>query len=168
MDRPLQVLIIGGVACGPKVACRLKRLDPSLKITILERGRDISYGACGMPYFISGMVDRIEALSETPVGVLRDVGFFEKVKGVDILCQREAVAIDRENKTVRVRETDTGAESAVPYDKLVLATGGRPVTPRIPGIDAEGGCGRIQDTQYHLLTVNRGTGVDTEIDRAVA
>jgi NADPH-dependent 2,4-dienoyl-CoA reductase/sulfur reductase-like enzyme/rhodanese-related sulfurtransferase len=91
-----------------------------------------------MPYFISGMVERIEALSETPVGVLRDVGFFEKVKGVEILCQREAVAIDRSDKTVRVKETESGAESTLSYDKLVLATGGRPVKPPIPGIDAKG------------------------------
>jgi NADPH-dependent 2,4-dienoyl-CoA reductase/sulfur reductase-like enzyme/rhodanese-related sulfurtransferase len=138
MDQALQVLIVGSVACGPKVACRLKRLDPSAKITILERGRDISYGACGMPYFISGMVGRIEALSETPAGVFRDVGFFEKVKGVEILCQREATAIDRSQKTVRARDTDSGAESTLPYDKLVLATGGRPATPPIPGIDARG------------------------------
>ena len=138
MIQGLRVLIVGSVACGPKVACRLRRLDPSAEITILERGRDISYGACGMPYFISGMVDRIEALSETPVGVLRDVGFFEKVKGVEILCQREAVAIDRSDKTVRVKETESGAESTLSYDKLVLATGGRPVKPPIPGIDAKG------------------------------
>jgi len=138
MIQGLRVLIVGSVACGPKVACRLRRLDPSAEITILERGRDISYGACGMPYFISGMVKRIEALSETPVGVLRDVGFFEKVKGVEILCQREAVAIDRGEKTVRVKETETGAESTLSYDKLVLATGGRPVKPPIPGIDAKG------------------------------
>jgi NADPH-dependent 2,4-dienoyl-CoA reductase/sulfur reductase-like enzyme/rhodanese-related sulfurtransferase len=138
MDQGLRVLIVGSVACGPKVACRLKRLDPSAEITILERGRDISYGACGMPYFISGMVDRIEALSETPVGVFRDVGFFEKVKDVEILCQREAVAIDRNEKAVRARDTETGAESTLSYDKLVLATGGRPVTPPIPGIDAKG------------------------------
>jgi len=133
-----RVLIVGSVACGPKVACRLRRLDPSAEITVLERGRDISYGACGMPYFISGMVDRIEALSETPVGVFRDVGFFEKVKGVDIRCQREAIAIDRDKKAVRVRDTETGEESSLPYDKLVLATGGRPVMPAIPGIDAKG------------------------------
>ncbi len=138
MDQALQVLIVGSVACGPKVACRLKRLDPSASVTVLERGRDISYGACGMPYFISGMVDRIEALSETPVGVLRDVGFFEKVKGFEILCQREVVGIDRSEKTVRVRDTDAGAESTFSYDKLVLATGGHPVTPPIPGIDARG------------------------------
>jgi NADPH-dependent 2,4-dienoyl-CoA reductase/sulfur reductase-like enzyme/rhodanese-related sulfurtransferase len=138
MDQALRVLIVGSVACGPKVACRLKRLDPSAEITILERGRDISYGACGMPYFISGMVDRIEALSETPVGVLRDVEFFEKVKGVEILCQREAIGIDRKEKALRIRETETGAERTLPYDKLVLATGGRPVTPPIPGIDAKG------------------------------
>ena len=91
-----------------------------------------------MPYFISGAVDRIEALSETPVGVLRDVGFFQKVKGVDILCEREVTAIDRAGKTVRVTESDTGTETTLPYDKLVLATGGRPVTPPIPGIDAKG------------------------------
>jgi NADPH-dependent 2,4-dienoyl-CoA reductase/sulfur reductase-like enzyme/rhodanese-related sulfurtransferase len=138
MDQALRVLVVGSVACGPKVACRLKRLDPSAEITILERGRDISYGACGMPYFISGMVDRIEALSETPAGALRDVGFFEKVKGVEILCQREAVAIDRGEKTVRVREIETGAECTMSYDKLVLATGGRAVMPPIPGIDAKG------------------------------
>jgi NADPH-dependent 2,4-dienoyl-CoA reductase/sulfur reductase-like enzyme/rhodanese-related sulfurtransferase len=138
MAQAQRIVIVGSVACGPKVACRLKRLDPSAEITILERGRDISYGACGMPYFISGMVERIEALSETPVGVFRDVGFFEKVKGVEILCQREAAAIDRNQKTVRVRDTDTGAESTLSYDKLVLATGGRPVTPPIPGIDAKG------------------------------
>jgi len=138
MDQGLRVLIVGSVACGPKVACRLKRLDPSAEITVLERGRDISYGACGMPYFISGMVDRIETLSETPVGVLRDVGFFEKVKGFEVLCQREAVAIDRNEKAVRVKDIETGAESTLSYDKLVLATGGRPVMPPIPGIDARG------------------------------
>jgi NADPH-dependent 2,4-dienoyl-CoA reductase/sulfur reductase-like enzyme/rhodanese-related sulfurtransferase len=138
MDHGMRVLIVGSVACGPKVACRLKRLDPSAEITILERGRDISYGACGMPYFISGMVNRIEALSETPIGVPRDVGFFEKVKGVDILCQKEAISIDRDKKAVRTRDTDTEAESTFIYDKLVLATGGRPVAPPIPGIDAIG------------------------------
>ena len=138
MDQGLRVLIVGSVACGPKVACRLKRLDPSAEITVLERGRDISYGACGMPYFISGMVDRIETLSETPVGVFRDAGFFEKVKGFEVRCQREAIAIDRNEKAVRVKDTDAGTESTLSYDKLVLATGGRPVTPPIPGIDAKG------------------------------
>jgi len=138
MDEQLRVLIVGGVACGPKVACRLKRLNPSAEITILERGRDISYGACGMPYFISGMVDRIEALSETPVGVIRDVGFFQNAKGVEILCQKEAIAIDRNEKAVQVRDSDTGSESTLHYDKLVVATGGCPVRPPIPGIDARG------------------------------
>jgi len=138
MAKQLEVLIVGSVACGPKVACRLRRLHPSAHITILERGHDISYGACGMPYFISGMVDRLEALRETPAGAVRDVDFFLNVKGVDVICEKEAIAIDRDNKAVKVRDSNTGRESTLSYDKLVLATGGRPVTPPIPGIDAKG------------------------------
>jgi NADPH-dependent 2,4-dienoyl-CoA reductase/sulfur reductase-like enzyme/rhodanese-related sulfurtransferase len=91
-----------------------------------------------MPYFISGAVARIDVLRETPVGVLRDVDFFKKVKGFDVLCGQEAIAIDRKEKVVNVRDTGSGAESTLPYDKLVLATGGRAVRPPIPGIDAEG------------------------------
>jgi NADPH-dependent 2,4-dienoyl-CoA reductase/sulfur reductase-like enzyme len=137
MESELRVLVVGSVACGPKVASRLRRLDPGAGITVLERGQDISYGACGMPYFISGAVPRIESLSETPIGVVRDVGFFKAVKGFDVLCRREAVAIDRTQKTVKVRDTDSGEESTFPYDKLVLATGGRAVRPPIAGIDGE-------------------------------
>ena len=138
MDKQPRVLIVGSVACGPKAACRLKRLAPSSEITIFEKGSDISYGACGMPYFVSGMVDRIDALSETPVGVVRDADFFQKVKDVEILCEKEAIAIDRGAKALKVRDVNSRAESSFSYDKLVLATGGRPLWPRIPGIDATG------------------------------
>jgi NADPH-dependent 2,4-dienoyl-CoA reductase/sulfur reductase-like enzyme/rhodanese-related sulfurtransferase len=138
MEKQLEVVIVGSVACGPKVACRLRRLHPSAHITILERGHDISYGACGMPYFISGMVDRMEALRETPAGAVRDVDFFRNVKDVDVICEKEAIAIDRDNKTLKVRDSNTGRHCTLSYDKLVLATGGRPITPEIPGIDAKG------------------------------
>ncbi|MHC4945390.1 MAG: FAD-dependent oxidoreductase [Planctomycetota bacterium] len=134
----LRVLIIGGVACGPKTACRLRRLRPDAEITVLERGKDISYGACGMPYFIQGTPERIEALSETPIGVMRNTGFFKAVKGIDVQCGKEAVAIDREKKEVLVRDVETGKEAPMAYDKLVLATGAEPTRPPIPGIDADG------------------------------
>jgi NADPH-dependent 2,4-dienoyl-CoA reductase/sulfur reductase-like enzyme/rhodanese-related sulfurtransferase len=138
MNKDQRVIIVGSVACGPKTASRLKRLNPSARITIVEKGRDISYGACGMPYFIAGMVERIEALSETPIGVMRDTNYFDKVKGVEIQCGKEAVSINRKEKTVQVKDVKDGKETSMPYDKLVLAVGGRPVKPPIPGIDAEG------------------------------
>jgi NADPH-dependent 2,4-dienoyl-CoA reductase/sulfur reductase-like enzyme/rhodanese-related sulfurtransferase len=138
MTEGRRVLIVGGAACGPKTAGRLKRIEPSARITILERGEDISFGACGMPYFIGGSPRRIDALSETPIGVKRTPGFFKKVKGIEVRTGMEVLSVDREKKSVKVREVATGTEFEETYDKLVLATGSRPVHPPIPGIDLEG------------------------------
>jgi NADPH-dependent 2,4-dienoyl-CoA reductase/sulfur reductase-like enzyme/rhodanese-related sulfurtransferase len=138
MSDPLNVLVIGGTACGPKTACRLKRVLPSARVTVLEKGHDISFGACGMPYFVAGTPDRLDALSETPIGVKRTPGFFSKVKGVEIECGKEVLSIDREAKSVQVREAASGETTARAYDKLVLATGARPLFPPIPGIDTAG------------------------------
>lgn len=138
MAQQKRILIIGAAACGPKTACRLRRLDPEAEITVLDKGHDISYGACGMPYFIAGETERIEALSETPIGVQRTPGFFMKVKGIDVLCGKEALAIDPKEKRVLVKDVKSGKEEPFNYYKLVLAMGGRPVRPPIPGIDAEG------------------------------
>ena len=71
MEEPKKVVIIGGVACGPKTAARLRRLDPEADITLIDKGSVLSYGACGMPYYVSGDVDRVDALLETPVDVKR-------------------------------------------------------------------------------------------------
>ena len=68
MGKPLRVLIIGGVACGPKAASRLKRLIPDAEVTMIDRGPLVSYGACGLPYYVEGMYPRIEELVETPYG----------------------------------------------------------------------------------------------------
>lgn len=135
MNMKPRVLIVGGVACGPKTASRLKRLLPQAEITMIERGRLISYGACGLPYYVEGMFPEVEMLCETPVGVPRNVPFFEKVKGFKTLTRVEALRIDRRTRTVTVKHLDTGAEEDLPYDKLVLATGGRPVVPPFPNMD---------------------------------
>lgn len=131
----LRVLVIGGVACGPKTASRLKRLLPNADVTVIEKGDIVSYSACGLPYYVEGLVPEIGMLMETPVGVARTPVFFEKVKGFNVLMRTEAVRIDRKNKTVRVRNLDSGAEDDMKYEKLVLATGGYPFRPPIPGVD---------------------------------
>ncbi len=137
MGKPLSVLIIGGVACGPKAASRLKRLLPDTEITMIDRGPLVSYGACGLPYYVEGMYPRIEELVETSYGSLRDAAYFEKVKGFKTLTRTEAVEIDRQGKRVSVRNLDSGKVENIPYDKLVLATGGRPYQPPFPGLGLE-------------------------------
>lgn len=130
-----KVVIIGAVALGPKVACRLRRLDAEAEITLLDRDDRISYGGCGIPYYVGGDVNDIEDLCKTTSHTLRDAAFFKNNKGVTVMTRTEALAIDRRDRKVLVRHLDTGEEEYLPYDKLVLATGARAVRPPFPGAD---------------------------------
>ena len=85
MTSPERVLIIGGVACGMKTAARLRRRNHEVDITVLEKGAYLSYGACGIPYYLGGMIRSREGLMSTPAGVVRDSAFFDTVKGVRTL-----------------------------------------------------------------------------------
>ena len=134
----MHVVVIGAVALGPKAACRFKRLMPESQVTMIDRGSRISYGGCGIPYFVSGEVSRIEELQSTPYGAVRNADFFRRAKGVDVLTRTEALAIDRKAKTVLLRDLNTGAERHISYDKLVLGTGCRPKMPPVPGIELAG------------------------------
>lgn len=131
--KKMKVLIIGGVATGPKAAARLRRLNPEAEITIIERGKILSYAGCGMPYYVSGDVHDCQSLSSTSVGVLRDSVFFRNVKNVNVLDHTLARSIDRKNRTVDIVNVETGESDALPYDKLVLATGGQPIALPIQG-----------------------------------
>jgi NADPH-dependent 2,4-dienoyl-CoA reductase/sulfur reductase-like enzyme/rhodanese-related sulfurtransferase len=111
----------------------LKRLDPEAEITMIDRDNRISYGGCGIPYFVGGDVAEIDGLQSTSAHVVRDARFFQNAKGVKVLTRCEALSIDRAKKSVHVRFIDTGREETLAYDKLVLATGTTPVVPPIPG-----------------------------------
>ena len=134
----LNVVIIGAVACGPKSGCRVKRLDPSARVTMLDRDNLISYGGCGIPFYVSGDVADLKGLLSTSFHMVRDAAFFAGAKGIQALPGAEALAIDRAARTVRVRELANGGERELAYDKLVIATGSRPFIPPIPGADFDG------------------------------
>ncbi len=133
-----RVLIIGAVAAGPKAACRLKRLDPEAEITLIDKDSLISYGGCGIPYYVSGDVAELESLYSTSAHVLRDCNYFKNVKGVEVLTETEALAIDRRNRRVKVKNLKDGSDAELEYDKLVIATGATPVKPPLPGADLPG------------------------------
>ena len=133
-----RIVVIGGVAAGLKAASKARREDSKAQITVIERGEIISYGACGMPYFVAGDVDGIESLMKTPAGALRNPAFFKNVKDIDVMVQTAVTQIDRQAKTVHVKNLLTNEEGIFPYDKLVIATGASAVRPPLPGIKLDG------------------------------
>ena len=135
---PQNILIIGAVALGPKAACRFKRIKPDSKVIMVDQSNLISYGGCGIPYFISGDVSDPKQLQETSFHMLRDETFFRQAKDIEVVINTRAVSIDRKKKTVLVQNVLNGKEQALPYDKLVLATGSRPRDLSIPGSNLEG------------------------------
>lgn len=127
----MKVIIIGGVAGGATTAARIRRVDESAEIILLEKGKYISYANCGLPYYIGGVIEEREKLFvQTPEA-------FSTRFRVDVRTENEVIFIDRKKKTVTVRQSseDTYEES---YDKLLISTGASPVRPPLPGIDLSG------------------------------
>jgi len=131
-----RIVIIGGVAAGPKAACRVKRLLPDAKVTVVDQDSLISYGGCGIPYYVAGDVSDESDLRSTSFHMVRNESFFEKAKGVETLTTTRALSIDRANKTVLVESLQSGERCSLEYDTLMLATGSQPVKLPILGNDA--------------------------------
>ena len=132
---PEKILIVGGVALGPKAASRCKRLMPDAEVTLVDENVYISYGGCGIPYYVSGEVQNLDDLRATPYHTIRDPEFFRAMKGVTVRNQTRALSIDRAAKTLLVKDVISGKEEKLPYDKLVLATGASPRVPPVEGKD---------------------------------
>ena len=128
----MKLLIVGGVAGGASAAARARRLSEDAHIIVLERGPDVSFANCGLPYYIGGEItDRGKLLVVSP----------ERLQSrykLDVRVNSAVEAINRSSKNVRIREIKSGREYAEPYDKLILATGAAPMRPTLPGIDLPG------------------------------
>jgi NADPH-dependent 2,4-dienoyl-CoA reductase/sulfur reductase-like enzyme/peroxiredoxin family protein/rhodanese-related sulfurtransferase/TusA-related sulfurtransferase len=128
----MKYLIIGGVAGGATTAARLRRIDEKCEIIMFERGEYISYANCGLPYYIGGTISEREKLFvQTPAT-------FGARFNVDVRNLSEVVAINRDRKTVSVKDLKSGQVYEEGYDKLVLSPGAEPVKPPLPGINQEG------------------------------
>jgi NADPH-dependent 2,4-dienoyl-CoA reductase/sulfur reductase-like enzyme/rhodanese-related sulfurtransferase len=123
-----RLVIVGGVAAGATAAARARRIREDAEITLLERGPYVSYANCGLPYFVSRDIEqRSKLLLQTPEG-------FARRYRVTALVDTEALELDRAGRRVRVRGPE--GERWLPYDALILAQGGNPVAPPVPGGDA--------------------------------
>ena len=129
----LRVVIIGAVALGPKVASRLRRLLPAAAITVVDQDRFISYGGCGIPYYLMDEVPDENQLMSTSFHAVRDARFFQEAKGVTVLPRTRAILVDRARRTVALEDLESGARTELSYDRLVLATGSVSAAPPVPG-----------------------------------
>jgi NADPH-dependent 2,4-dienoyl-CoA reductase/sulfur reductase-like enzyme len=139
-----RLVVIGGVAAGMSAAARARRLDLDLEIVVYERTGYVSYGSCGLPYLIAGVVAEASQL------IARTPEQFAK-QGIETHTHHEVVAVDATKKEVRVRDLDSEGEFSVAYDRLVLGTGGSAIRPPIAGADLEG--------SFVLRTVEDGIAI---------
>ena len=119
----MKIIIVGGVAGGATTATRLRRLSENNEIILFERGENISFANCGLPYYISDVISKKEdLLVQTPKA-------FKDRFNIDVLIKQEVISINKENKTVDVKNLSTGETYTETYDKLVLSPGAEPINP---------------------------------------
>lgn len=127
----MKVLVLGGVAAGTKIAAKLMREDRANEVTVLNKGKNISYAGCGLPYYVGHVIEnREELIVNTPQK-------YEKLTGVKVLTEVEATKVDPQGKKVTAVDLKTQETKEYAYDKLVIAVGASPVKPPIEGCDLE-------------------------------
>lgn len=127
-----RIVVVGGVAAGMSAASQARRRATDAEVIVLERGRDVSYGACGMPY---NLLEPARAMDDL---VVITAERFREERGIDVRTRHEALAIDPARHVVRARDLAAGRQYELGYDALVLATGARAVRPPLPGLELPG------------------------------
>src|SRR6516164_7087144 len=128
----MKLIIVGGVAGGASAAARARRLSEDAEIVVIERGPDVSFANCGLPYYVGGEIaERDKLLVSTPDRLRSRFN-------LDVRTRSSVEAIDRVTRTVRIRDLASGREYQEAYDKLILAPGAAPLRPPIPGVDLPG------------------------------
>lgn len=128
-----KIVIIGGGACGAKVAARARRNTPDAEIIIIEKGPYVSYAGCGIPYYLAGAVEQASDLMSMIWGTVRDEKYFKDSKDVTVYTNTEVKNIDPVNRTISVSDA-RGNTIVIDYTKLVIATGARAKLPNVKGI----------------------------------
>ncbi len=127
----MKVVVLGGVAAGTKIAAKLMREDRANEVIVLNKGKNISYAGCGLPYYVGHVIeDREQLIVNTPEK-------YAKLTGVTVMTETEATKVDPEAKKVTAINLATGQEQTYDYDKLVISVGASPIKPPIDGCDLE-------------------------------
>ncbi|HEY6914192.1 MAG TPA: FAD-dependent oxidoreductase, partial [Paludibacter sp.] len=126
-----KIIIIGGVAAGATAAAKVRRISPDAQITMIEAGPDISFANCGLPYYIGGDIKSRSKL------ILQSPESFNEQYKVEVHTHTIVSAIDRTAHTLKAMDIRSGEQKSFEYTKLILAQGGRPIKPTLPGADLE-------------------------------
>src|SRR5215472_10935804 len=127
-----RLIVVGGVAAGLSAASQARRRNHEMEIRVYEKGPDISYSACGLPYFVGGLVSDADTLRVHPPE------FFREERDVQVFTHHEVVEISTSRRRVSVLAPGGGSPEDIYYDRLVLATGAEPAWPEIPGAGLKG------------------------------
>ncbi len=145
----MKIVIIGGVAGGMSAATRLRRLNADAEIVVLEKSSHVSYANCGLPYFVGGVIEEEQSL------LLQTPESLHARFRLDVRVRNEAIAIDPQLKSVRVRDLATGHEYALSYDRLILSPGASPIVPDLAGVERAFTLRTVEDVERIVVAVKQ-------------